>query len=67
MEECWNMDEKSDEAHAINVAELLFACRSRNSRPQGAIYKRISKALVPLFDACGPERMTGFGNPVEHP
>lgn len=44
---------------------LLFCCRSRGTRPQGAVYKFIEKRFWPLFDACGPERPISFGNPVD--
>lgn len=40
----------------------LFACRLNKMRPQGAAYPQ-EKELWPLFDACGPERETGIGNP----
>lgn len=35
-------------------------------RPQGAAYTK-DKRVIPLFDACGPARETGFGNPKEQP
>lgn len=44
----------------------LFCARVREMRPQGAFYKSIPEELWPLFDACGPVRQTGFGNPVAH-
>lgn len=46
---------------------LLFCARARSLRPQGAIYKCISKENWHLFDECGPEREVDFGNPEEHP
>lgn len=36
----------------------------RKERPQGACYPS-NKDLWPLFDACGPEKPTGFGNPYK--
>lgn len=51
-------------------ADLLFCCRVRGMRPQGATYKHIEQALWPLFDAAGPPRETDrkpFGNPTPHP
>ena len=49
-------------------ASMLFCCRVRGMRPQGAAYPGYdSKALWPLFDACGPEREVGLGNPKKHP
>jgi hypothetical protein len=44
----------------------LFCCRMRGQRPQGAAYPKDPR-LWPLFDACGPEREPGFGNPRRHP
>lgn len=44
-------------------ASSLFACRSRKMRPQGACYPDDHPELWPLFDACGPEREVGMGNP----
>jgi len=41
----------------------LFACRVSKMRPQGAAYPK-DRALWPLFDACGPEREVGLGNPL---
>lgn len=43
---------------------LLYVARLRKMRPQGAMYKYIDKKFWPLFDACGPAREGGFGNPV---
>lgn len=48
--------------YETNISEL-FAARVRGMRPQGACYKGYPKDLWPLFDACGPERETGMGNP----
>ncbi|UDL15984.1 hypothetical protein QEH42_gp234 [Microbacterium phage Pumpernickel] len=42
---------------------LLFAAKSRKMRPQGAYYKSIPENIWHLFDACGPEREVGMGNP----
>lgn len=44
----------------------LFACRIRKMRPQGAAYPDEPKVWH-LFDACGPERPTGHGNPRQRP
>ncbi len=49
-----------------HVADL-YAARRRGERPQGASYKFYPEAIWPLFDACGPERETGLGNPRPHP
>lgn len=46
-------------------ASLLWVCRKRKARPQGAYYSHFMKELWPLFDACSPERETGFGNPYK--
>lgn len=43
-------------------AVSLFAARIRQHRPQGACYPD-DRDLWPLFDACGPERELGIGNP----
>lgn len=45
----------------------LFAARIRQMRPQGACYKGMEPAIAALFDACGPPREVGPGNPVRHP
>jgi len=42
----------------------LFACRVRKMRPQGAAYPK-EQELWSLFDACGPKRELGAGNPCE--
>lgn len=42
----------------------LYSARKRNMRPQGAQYQYIPEKIAHLFDACGPERMTGIGNPT---
>lgn len=44
-------------------SHVIFCCRSRGMRPQGAMYKHIPKELWPILDACGPEREVGPGNP----
>lgn len=41
----------------------LYCCRMRKMRPQGACYKYIEEKNWSLFNKCGPERETGFGNP----
>jgi hypothetical protein len=50
-----------------HLAGELFAARVRGMRPQGAMYKYIDGGVRHLFDACGPERETGFGNPQAQP
>lgn len=47
-----------------NGAEL-FCSRVRHMRPQGAWYGYCSRDKWALFDACGPERETGIGNPYK--
>lgn len=45
---------------------ILFCCRMRGMRPQGAYYKYIEPSEKHLFDACGPLREAdklAFGNP----
>ena len=46
------------------AADMLFCARVRKERPQGAAYPKDPKTW-PLFDACGPEREVGFGNPYK--
>ncbi len=41
---------------SIVDAPALFVARARKMRPQGAYYHSFHGSLVPLFDACGPER-----------
>jgi len=48
-----------------NIAGQLYCSRIKQMRPQGACYSSIPKNLWHLFDACGPERETGFGNPCK--
>lgn len=43
---------------------LLWCARKRKMRPQGAYYKHFGKDAA-LFDACGPRRETGMGNPQD--
>jgi hypothetical protein len=49
-----------DEYHG----HLLWVARKRGMRPQGAYYEHFDGTLGDLFNACGPERQVGFGNPV---
>lgn len=51
----------SDKCHSF--AHLLWIARIRGMRPQGACYKYFPTELHELFNQCGPERETGFGNP----
>lgn len=44
----------------------LWVARKRGTRPQGAYYANMSVAEKELFDACGPHRETGLGNPMEN-
>ena len=43
----------------------LWCARKVGQRPQGAYYSYFRKETWPLFDACGPERETGYGNPYK--
>ena len=45
-----------------NHGGLLFCCRVRKMRPQGAYYKHLVEEKL-LFDACGPKREISIGNP----
>jgi len=42
---------------------VLFAARARKMRPQGAAYRCIERAVWPLLNACGPERVIGPEDP----
>lgn len=53
----------SDDMYAVD----LYAARLRGMRPQGAAYPKERAATQALFDACGPERPTGLGNPRKPP
>lgn len=44
---------------------LLYCAKRRGMRPQGAFYGDIPDKLKPEFDACGPEREVGTGNPKD--
>lgn len=64
IEECEAID--SDDGAMIGCD--LFVCRERGMRPQGACYPQgggypEDRRFWPLFDACGPEREVGIGNP----
>jgi hypothetical protein len=52
-------------AFGINYGVRLWCARKRKMRPQGAAYPRKDayQPIWALFDACGPERETGFDNP----
>lgn len=46
------------------TGDLLYCARKRKIRPQGAFYKIIASSKRHFFDACGPERKAGIGNPI---
>lgn len=60
--DCRAVDEAVGELEAVD----LFCCRINKTRPQGASYPK-DQRFWPLFDACGPERAVGLGNPRPHP
>ncbi len=68
-----NMNKKDGEfykeTHLERVTPAIFCCRVRGMRPQGACYNEqyYPKIVWPLFDAAGPERQTGLGNPKPRP
>lgn len=62
IEDC---DKAKDDYGSI-YGGMLFCARIRQERPQGAAYPN-EPAMWPLFDACGPEKETGLGNPRPHP
>ena len=43
-------------------AGLLFCCRERKMRPQGAYYESFPKSMWGMFDECGPDRDKEKGN-----
>lgn len=49
----------------ISLGGLLWTCRKRSERPQGAYFTHIPKSLWHLFEAAGPYREPGLGNPCE--
>jgi hypothetical protein len=63
LQQAWLDCETADDGEWI--AEL-YAARVRGMRPQGAAYPS-APAVAALFDACGPERPTGLGNPHKPP
>jgi hypothetical protein len=52
---------------AVMYTVDLYAARIRQMRPQGAAYPKERAATQALFDACGPARATGLGNPRKVP
>lgn len=44
--------------------DIVYCCRKRKMRPQGAYYKHFKPEIAKLLDACGEPREVGFGNPV---
>lgn len=63
LEQAW-LDCKSVDADEWTVE--LYAAWVRGMRPQGAAYPK-EAAIAALFDACGPERPIGLGNPRKPP
>lgn len=55
LQECWTL--------APENGTDLWISRKRCERPQGAYYTYIDEQYWPLFNACGPEREVGSGNP----
>lgn len=52
-----------ERAGLMCAVPALFCARVRRMRPQGAYYSFVPERAWPLFDACGPEREVGVGNP----
>jgi hypothetical protein len=48
---------------ALEYGPELFVARVRGMRPQGAFYEGMTESLAAAFNACGPEREVGPGNP----
>ena len=60
---CYNdVAKRTGDLKDTNNATMLWACRLLQERPQGAMYPK-DKRLWPLFDAVGPEKEVGRGNP----
>ena len=55
-------DAKGMSLDGKNYGGILYVARQRQMRPHGAVYPK-NAVVVALFDACGPERMIGLGNP----
>lgn len=51
----------------LHTGGLLFCARDQKMRPQGAFYPHLPVPTWHLFDACGPEREVGPGNPKARP
>ena len=66
-DETFSILEKALEDTNIEFFIWLYSCRQRKMRPQGAAYKYIPEKFWKLFDECGPERKSEFGNPKERP
>lgn len=62
-----NVEDKTSLRRALGHAWALAMCRRENMRPQGAYYKYIPQPVWHLFNACGPKRPAGPGNPYETP
>lgn len=54
----------TQKSYALMIGDL-FAAKVKGMRPQGAAYTYIPTDAWDLFDACGPERQTGMGNPYK--
>lgn len=55
-------------AGATDWAECLHVARKRGMRPQGAFYETCPpEGAWALFNACGPHRESGLGNPSATP
>lgn len=63
LEQAW-LDCKAVDAEEWTVE--LYAARVRGMRPQGAAYPKEAD-IAALFDACGPQREVGLGNPRKPP
>lgn len=63
LEQAWKDAKAIDQEFLM---ALLYAARVRGARPQGAAYPETAAAQA-LFNACGPEREVGLGNPKPVP
>lgn len=70
LEECAELEKtlpKNSHMFPRLYADELFAARMRKMRPQGDSYEMYPPVMWHLFDACGPVRDVGMGNPHPQP
>lgn len=60
-------DARAVEPNYALFGVTLWVARKRGIRPQGAAYPKHAPGIWSLFDACGPKRDVGLGNPRPAP